>query len=403
MVWCTTTPELAEGATMTTNEESSTGRYLVLLEDDSTIIGTRELTRLTGIRCANTADAAGAAPGELFRGAGGIVLHQLGIALISADADQASALERAVGETGPIAAFEPERRVFAIDAEASVADGEFTWGLQAVRAERTQPTGKGVRVAVLDTGLDLKHPDFANRDIVTGSFVEGQAVQDGHGHGTHVIGTSCGPRTSQAGPGYGIASEASIYAGKVLGDDGSGSDSGILSGIEWAISNGCAVVSMSLGAPAQPGQPFSDAFERVARRAMERGTLIIAAAGNESQRSSGQIAPVGHPANCPSIVAVGAVDSQIQIADFSSGTVDEIGQVDLVGPGVDVYSSWAGAERYRKLSGTSMATPHVSGVAALYAQQHPDRAWGLWARLSQAARRLPLPATDVGSGLVQAP
>lgn len=396
---------------MTTNEESSTGRYLVLLEDDSTVVGTRELTRLTGIRCANTADAAGAAPGELFRDAPGIVLHQLGIALISADSDQAAALERAVGETGPIAAFEPERRVFAIDAAAasteasvaSVADGEFTWGLQAVRADRTQLTGKGVRVAVLDTGLDLKHPDFANRDIVTGSFVEGQEVQDGHGHGTHVIGTSCGPRTSQAGPGYGIASEASIYAGKVLGDDGSGSDSGILSGIEWAISNGCAVVSMSLGAPTQPGQPFSAAFERVANRAMERGTLIIAAAGNESQRSNGQIAPVGHPANCPSIMAVGAVDSQIQIADFSSGTVDEIGQVDLVGPGVDVYSSWPGAERYRKLSGTSMATPHVSGVAALYAERYPDRAWGLWARLSQVARRLPLPATDVGSGLVQAP
>ncbi len=340
------------------------------------------------------------------------MLHQLGIALISADPDQASALERAAQETGPIAAFEPERRVFAIDedspeadidADAPEADGEFTWGLHAVRADRTKPTGKGIRVAVLDTGLDLKHPDFADRDIVTGSFVEGQDVQDGHGHGTHVIGTSCGPRISEAGPGYGIASQASIYAGKVLGDDGSGGDIGILSGIEWAISNGCAVVSMSLGAPVQAGQAFSTAYERVARRAMARGTLIIAAAGNESERSSGLIAPVGHPANCPSIMAVGAVDQQTQIADFSSGTVDEIGQVDLVGPGVGVYSSWPGAERYRKLSGTSMATPHVSGVAALYAQQHRERAWGLWARLSQTARRLLLTSTDVGAGLVQAP
>ncbi|KAA5834390.1 S8 family serine peptidase [Saccharopolyspora hirsuta] len=389
---------------MTTSEQNSTGRYLVLLEDNATIIGTRELSRLTGIRCANTADAAGAAPGELFRSAGGIVLHDLGVALISADDDQFSSLQRAAGETGPIAAIEAERRVFAIgEPSTSAEDGEFTWGLQSVRADRSQPTGKDVRVAVLDTGLDLKHPDFANRDIVTGSFVEGQDVQDGHGHGTHVIGTSCGPRTSSEGPGYGIASEASIYAGKVLGDDGSGTDGGILSGIQWAISNGCAVVSMSLGAPTEPGAPFSDAFEKVAQRAMERGTLIIAAAGNESQRSAGTIAPVGHPANCPSIMAVGAVDPQLQIADFSSGTVDEIGQVDLVGPGVDVYSSWPGAERYRKLSGTSMATPHVSGVAALYAQQHAERAWGLWARLSQTARRLPLPATDVGAGLVQAP
>ncbi|MDA3643041.1 S8 family serine peptidase [Saccharopolyspora indica] len=389
---------------MTTTEENSTGRYLVLLEDNSTIIGTRELSRLTGIRCANTADAAGAAPGELFRSAGGIVLHDLGVALISADDDQFNSLRQAAGETGPIAGIEAERRVFAIGGPSAAAeDGEFTWGLQEVRADRSQATGKDVRVAVLDTGLDLKHPDFAGRDIVTGSFVEGQDVQDGHGHGTHVIGTSCGPRTSAEGPGYGIASEASIYAGKVLGDDGSGTDGGILSGIQWAISNGCAVVSMSLGAPTEPGAPYSDAFEKVAQRAMERGTLIIAAAGNESQRSAGAIAPVGHPANCPSIMAIGALDSQLQIADFSSGTVDQIGQVDLAGPGVDVYSSWPGAERYRKLSGTSMATPHVAGVAALYAQQYPERAWGLWARLSQTARRLPLAATDVGAGLVQAP
>ncbi|MGP4018974.1 S8 family peptidase [Saccharopolyspora sp. 5N708] len=388
---------------MTTSEESSTGRYLVLLEDNSTIIGTRELTRLTGIRCANTADAAGAAPGELFREAGGVVLNELGIALIAAAPDQATALQRAARETGPIAALEPERRVFAIGAEAAAAGGEFTWGLQAVHADQAEPTGRGVRVAVLDTGMDLGHPDFVDRDIVTGSFVEGLEVQDGHGHGTHVIGTSCGPRGSQAGPGYGIASQASIYAGKVLDDDGSGTDSGILSGIQWAIANNCSVVSMSLGAPAQPGEPYSGAFERVAQRAMERGTLIIAAAGNESERSAGLIAPVGHPANCPSIMAVGAVDPQIQIADFSSGTVDDSGQVDFVGPGVDVYSSWPGAERYRKLSGTSMATPHVSGVAALYAQRYQERAWGLWARMSSSARRLRLPATDVGSGLVQAP
>ncbi|SFS82011.1 S8 family peptidase [Saccharopolyspora flava] len=382
---------------------STTGRYLVLLEDESTIIGTRELTRLTGIRPANTADAAGAAPGELFSGAGGIVLHQLGVALIDADEEQFASLQRAVGETGPIAGVEAERRVFAIGEPTPPADGEFTWGLQAVRADASTATGAGVRVAVLDTGLDEQHPDFAGRDIVTGAFVEGQSAHDGHGHGTHVIGTACGPRTSQAGPGYGIASEASIYAGKVLGDDGSGSDSGILSGIEWAISNGCSIVSMSLGSPTEPGAPYSEAFERVARRALERGTLIIAAAGNESQRSAGVIAPVGHPANCPSVMGIGAVDSQLQVADFSCGTVDNVGQVDLAAPGVDVYSSWPGAERYRKLDGTSMATPHVSGVAALHAQQSPDRSRALWTRLTQSARRLPLPATDVGAGLVQAP
>ncbi|GAA2794277.1 S8 family serine peptidase [Saccharopolyspora taberi] len=388
---------------MAGTESSATGRYLVLLEDDSTVVGARELTRLAGIRTVNTADIVGASAAELLGAADGVVLNELGIALITAGADQATALSEAVNAPGPIAAFEAERTVYAIgDQPAAPVDGEFTWGLQATRADRSAATGKGVRVAVLDTGLDLQHPDLAGRDIVTGSFVPGEEVQDGHGHGTHVIGTSCGPRTSQNGPGYGIASEASIYAGKVLGNEGSGSDSGILEGISWAISNGCSVVSMSLGAATEPGQPFSEAFERVAQRAMAKGTLIIAAAGNESARGQGTVAPVGHPANCPSIMAVGAVDAQGAIADFSCGTVDEIGQVDVVGPGVDVHSSWPGAG-YKTLSGTSMATPHVAGIAALLAQQTPERAWGLWARLAQTARRVPLPSTDAGAGLVQAP
>lgn len=386
-------------------DSSETARYLVLLEDDSVITGARELHRLAGIRTASTVDAAGASAAELFSSADGLVLHGLGVAMVTAGPDQAAALGEAVHASGPIAAFEQERTVYAIGEtallDAEEAQGEFTWGLEAVGASRSTATGAGVRVAVLDTGFDVQHPDFAGRDLVTSSFVQGEDVQDGHGHGTHVIGTSCGPRAPQSGKGYGIAEGATIYAGKVLSNEGSGTDGGILAGIDWAINNGCAVVSMSLGAATQPGQPFSEAFERVAQRAMAQGTLIIAAAGNESQRSVGLIAPVGHPANCPSIMAVAATDVRGAVADFSSGTVDQIGQIDIAGPGVDVYSSWPGG--HRELSGTSMATPHVSGVAALLSERHQVRGWGLWARLSQSAQRMPLPSTDVGAALVQAP
>jgi len=232
---------------------------------------------------------------------------------------------------------------------------------------------------------------------------QGEDVRDGHGHGTHCVGTAAGPREPGDGPGYGVAHRADIFAGKVLSDQGSGSDGGILSGIAWAVTNGCPVVSMSLGAATRPGDPYSQTYERVATRALAQGTLIIAAAGNESRRQDGRVEPVGHPANCPSILAVGAIDVHQAIAWFSCGTVDGVGAVDIVGPGVEVYSSWPHPLGHNRISGTSMATPHVAGVAALIAQTTGARAWELWARLTQLARRLPLASTDVGSGLVRTP
>ncbi|OLF12420.1 protease [Actinophytocola xinjiangensis] len=388
---------------MTSAGDGTTGRYLVLLEDDWSQ-ATRELSRVAGIRAVDSAEAGLADP--LWE-ADGLVLRELGVALVSADADQVTALTTAAGEPGPISLVEPERYVRALTASAPQATTEvdestFTWGLQAVGAPNSTATGAGIRVAVLDTGLDLAHPEFSGRTIESKSFVQGQEVQDGHGHGTHCVGTSCGPREPGDGPGYGVAYEADIVAGKVLSNEGSGADGGILSGISWAMNSGCQVISMSLGAAAQPGQAYSRTFERVAARALEQGTLIVAAAGNESERP-GVIAPVGHPANCPSILAVAAVDAAGRVAPFSCGTVDDIGAVDLAGPGVDVYSSWPMPLRHKRISGTSMATPHVAGVAALISQATGATGHELWARLARTARRLPLLSTDIGAGLVQAP
>jgi subtilisin family serine protease len=205
-------------------------------------------------------------------------------------------------------------------------------------------------------------------------------------------------------PRYGIAFEAEIFAGKVLSNQGIGGDGGILAGIQWAITNRCAVISMSLGAPVQAGQSFSRIFEQVAQRALAAGTLIIAAAGNDSRRPQ-TIAPVSHPANCPSIMAVGAVDRNFQIAPFSCGGLNpQGGQVDIAGPGVAVRSSWPRPTLYETISGTSMATPHVAGIAALWAQSNASfRGRALMSILTQSARRLPLSGRDVGAGLVQAP
>jgi subtilisin len=395
---------------MTTAADGTTGRYLVLFEEDWEN-GTEELNRVAGIRTESSSassDTSGLWEGD------GLVMSELGVALVTADDEQVTALAQAADEPGPIALIEPERFVRAIeptaptvpnsDAQAPAVDESlFTWGLQATGAPNSKATGKGIKVAVLDTGFDLEHPDFAGRTIVSSSFVQGEEVQDGHGHGTHCVGTSCGPREVDKGPGYGVAYEAEIHVGKVLSNEGSGADGGILSGIDWAITNGCAVVSMSLGAATRPGQAFSRTFERVATRAMSKGTLIIAAAGNESDRRKERINPVGHPANCPSIMSVSALDVARAMAWFSCGTVDAVGAIDLTGPGFDVYSSWPMPLRYKRISGTSMATPHAAGLAALIAEATGARGFELWARLAQTARRLALPSTDVGAGLVQAP
>jgi subtilisin len=290
-----------------------------------------------------------------------------------------------------------------------------TWGLQACNVVGSQLSGAGVNVAVLDTGLDLQHPDFQDGRVVqTKSFV-GQPVQDvptpadplgrpgNPGHGTHCIGTACGPKEPGSGPRYGIAYGAAIFVGKVLLNNGSGTTGTIVEGISWAIAQKCKVVSLSLGGPANGPNP-DPVYEAIGKRAVRQGTLILAAAGNRSRRSQRVFAAVDSPANATAILAVGAVDRNMQIANFSNrGLFPPGGAVDVVGPGVDIYSSLPGPKNHGRLAGTSMATPHAAGIAALIAEGQPD--WDplrIGKHLEEAARNLSLDPRDVGNGLVQA-
>jgi subtilisin family serine protease len=442
-----------EPYTSITPPSGTTGRYLVLFKEGVGAAGIRSLSKAAKLSIASTSDfESGVATMEGVSGADGLLFPDLGVAVVDTPPEQIRGV--GIAADSGILAVEPERIVFAIsDAPASqaqsplsvaastpslpleylrgyrdavnqlcdklmgpgvdlLAEGampilsevENTWGLQATKVPASRFTGQGIKVAVLDTGLDLGHPDYSGRQITSASFVVGQTVQDGNGHGTHCIGTACGPRQPGVIPRYGVAFDAEIFAGKVLSNQGSGGDAGILAGIQWAITNGCAIVSMSLGAPTQIGQPHSQIFEQVAGRALAAGTAIIAAAGNDSERPH-HIAPVSHPANCPSIMAVAAVDRNMQIARFSCGGLNpQGGQVDIAGPGVDVRSTWPRPTLYHTISGTSMATPHVAGIAALWAQSDASfRGRALLNVLTQSARRLTLPARDIGAGLVQAP
>ena len=384
------------------------------------------LRRTAGPRIATTLDVrSGVLSPEEASGADAVFFDRLGVALVNVDPRDAARTARirsaAVENEARILAVEPERYVHAYGpprklaprarrspagaAALPKAESKATWGLQATGAAVSKLSGKGVKVAVLDTGFDLKHPDFPSRSVTAVSFVKGYKAQDGHGHGTHCIGTACGPESPYHPPRYGVAFGSAILAGKVLDDNGGGADGGILAGINWAIAQGARVVSMSLGAEVTVDDPFSEIYEAVGQRALAAGTLIVAAAGNESDRRTGWYAPVGHPANCPSILAVGALDSKMQLGYFSNrGLSPNGGQVDLAGPGVDVLSAFPMPERSARLSGTSMATPHVAGLAALWAEAHPKAtATELWTLLTQHARRLPLLATDIGAGLAMAP
>lgn len=377
-----------------------------------------------------------------------VMFAELGVAVVSADPTQASGILSSA--RGAVVSVEPEHvqhvlpagddrylqgyrdgvtdlsaRLLA-GAGAKLTEGgdaarfsdnaQFTWGLQATGVPSSSFTGAGIKIAVLDTGFNLSHPDFVGRNLISQSFVQGVATaEDGHGHGTHCVGTACGPRNPASGVGgYGCASEADILIGKVLSDQGSGDDTSILAGINWAVANRAEVISMSIGAEVPQ---VSQVYEAVGRRALNRGCLIVAAAGNNAQRDQPSLPPaqqfgfVNISANSPSIMAVAALDDKLDIGVFSARSLADVhgGNIDIAGPGVGVLSSWHlpraeyGNQQYRAISGTSMATPHVAGVAALWCQAREVTGRQLWTTLIQQAQRMALPSVDVGCGLLQAP
>ncbi|MEV6835403.1 S8 family serine peptidase [Streptomyces sp. NPDC051133] len=267
-------------------------------------------------------------------------------------------------------------------------------------------TGKGVTVAVLDTGVDLSHPDLEHRVSETKSFIDGEEVADRNGHGTHVTSTVGGSGAASDGKEQGVAPGATLAVGKVLSDEGSGSESQIIAGMEWAARDVHArIVSMSLGStePSDGTDPMARAVNTLSE---ETGALFVVAAGNTGAASS-----IGSPGAADAALTVGAVDSADQAAYFTSAGPrygDNALKPDLSAPGVDILAARSsltpGSGPYTSMSGTSMATPHVAGVAALLAQEHPG--WS-GARLKDAlmsgSKELDASAYQLGAGRVSVP
>ncbi|WP_330347215.1 S8 family serine peptidase [Streptomyces sp. NBC_00582] len=243
--------------------------------------------------------------------------------------------------------------------------------------------GTGVKVAVLDTGVDRGHPDLAGRVIAHRNFSDpaSEDTVDANGHGTHVASTIAGTGAESQGRYKGVAPGARILDGKILDDRGYGWDSDIIAGMEWAVAEDADIVSMSLGGTDTLGvDPLE---ETVNRLSATTDTLFVIAAGNAGYAGE---STVGSPGSAESALTVGAVDKDDQLADFSSRgpRVGDGGlKPDLTAPGVDITAAASttseiedhypsGTPGYATLSGTSMATPHVAGAAALLAQEHPD-------------------------------
>ncbi|WP_051267513.1 S8 family serine peptidase [Nakamurella lactea] len=266
--------------------------------------------------------------------------------------------------------------------------------------------GTGVRVAVLDTGIDETHPDVAGKVKASKGFIAGEGIVDGHGHGTHVAATVAGTGNASNGLRKGVAPGADLLIGKVLDNAGSGPSSTIIDGMEWATEQEHAdVVSMSLGGdPTDGSDPMSQAVNNLTD---STGALFVIAAGN-----AGPVAgTVGTPGAAAEALTVAATDKSDKLANFSSRgpRTDGALKPDIAAPGVNIVAARAAGTSlgspvdalYTSLNGTSMATPHVAGSAAILAQVHPD--WTpaqLKAGLMSTAKEVGYTAFEVGAGRV---
>ncbi|MFI7673509.1 S8 family peptidase [Actinophytocola sp. NPDC049390] len=269
--------------------------------------------------------------------------------------------------------------------------------INAPRAWAAGYTGAGVPVAVLDTGIDDTHPDLRRQISAMKNFTSDRSVRDTDGHGTHVASTIAGTGAASGGTHKGVAPGATLLVGKVCGGYGC-PESAILAGMEWAAANGAKIVNLSLGGP---DTAADDPLElAVAGLSAEYGTLFVVAAGNDGGYGA---ETVSSPASADAALAVGAVDDQDAVAGFSSRgprVHDAALKPEITAPGVEItaarsrFSGRGGRhDRYVTLSGTSMATPHVAGSAALLAQRHPD--W-TGARLKAALIGSAEPSADAG-------
>lgn len=271
--------------------------------------------------------------------------------------------------------------------DSAEPDEKFLWGLKRVKAPSMweQAQGSGVRVAVIDTGVDYSHPDIAPNYAGGYNAVDPESddAMDDHGHGTHVAGTIAAAGEKGV---IGVAPQASLFGIKVLDANGGGTVAGIIEGIQWAIENEMDVINMSLGGP-----PSAD-LEAAVEKAYEAGITVVAASGNNPN------AAVSAPACYDTTIAVSASAYDDTLAFFSTTGPE----VTFIAPGHEIDSAYTGGG-FARLSGTSMASPHVAGLAALAVNLGASGADSVRTKLLEAATPLEgLTSEQQGAGMIEA-
>ena len=266
-------------------------------------------------------------------------------------------------------------------------------------------TGKGIKIGIVDTGIDPDHPDFAGRIAQMKDFT-GQGPNDNHGHGTHVAGIIGGTGTASNGKYRGVAPDCMYYTAKVLRGDGSGNTSDVMAGVEWAVQQGVQVINLSLGSDG--ACDGTDALSVTCDAAIGKGLAVCVAAGNAGPGAS----TVGSPGCAKTVITIGATTKTDQVASFSSRgpTSDNRVKPDLCFPGGSIISCRAKGtsmgtvinDSYTQASGTSMATPHAAGACALLLQAKPGLApQQIKDILMNTAKNLNLDANTQGTGRAQ--